>query len=82
MNSGFAPQCSIEFTEDINVIGGTAIKSPFFQFKTLPIKKRETEPFETTVENLLLNFFLDPFQIFQLKVLELKNLILKHLKHC
>ena len=46
---GLAPQCSIVFTEDKKVIGGTAIRSPLFQFKIFPIASKAEDPLFTTV---------------------------------
>ena len=57
MKIGFALQCSITFTEDKKVMGGTAIKSPFFQFKILPTSNSAEDPLLTTVACLDFNFF-------------------------
>ena len=64
MKIGLAPQCSIVFTDERNVIGGTAIKSPFFHLRIFPIVKRAEEPVFTTEQSLAFNFFLKYFQNF------------------
>ena len=58
---GLAPQCSIVFTEDKKVIGGTAIRSPLFQFKIFPIASKAEDPLFTTVAYFAYKVFLRCF---------------------
>ena len=57
MNFVSALQSSIQLDVAKKDIGVVKIVSPFFQFNSLPTKYRADVPFDTTVQNLDLNFF-------------------------